>query len=56
MASERFGMKMQTPKTYPLWQPLCKVREQGHSVFPPAAPLGIDPFWASPFWTLLKKN
>ena len=25
-ASERFGMKMQPPKTYPPWQPLCKVR------------------------------
>ena len=32
--------------------------EQGHSVFPPAAPLGIDPFWASPFLgpSLKKKN
>ena len=25
-ASERFGMKMQPPRTYPPWQPLCKVR------------------------------
>ena len=25
-ASERFGTKMQPPRTYPPWQPLCKVR------------------------------